>query len=142
MAVERFLDTNVLLYAYDLDAGAKREKALALVESAWLRVGSTAISVQVLQEFHVNFLRSGHPRSESTALLADFCLWPVVENTVAIFQLGLSLQDRWQLSTWDVMILASAHTCGARELLTEDFSHGQDYGGDRHQSAFMNPLTL
>jgi predicted nucleic acid-binding protein len=129
MSAERFLDTNILLYAYDLDAGAKRETALGLVEAAWLKAGGAAISVQVLQEFHVNFLRSGRSRSESAAVLADFCLWPVVENTVALFQLGLSLQDRWQLSTWDAMILAAAHTCGARELITEDFTHGQDYGG-------------
>lgn len=102
-----------------------------------MKPGSTAISVQVLQDFHVNFRRSGHPHSESAALIADFCLWPVVENSIAVFQLGLSLQDRWQLSTWDAMILAAAHTSGARELITEDFSHHQDYGGVRAINPFV-----
>jgi len=45
MPVNRFLDTNVLLYAYDLDAPAKRAVARAIVEEAWLQPGRTALSV-------------------------------------------------------------------------------------------------
>ena len=51
MPAERFLDTNILLYGYDLDAPAKRAIAQTFIEEAWLRSGQTAISVQVLQEF-------------------------------------------------------------------------------------------
>ena len=51
MPVERFFDTNVLLYGYDLDAPAKRLIAKALIEKAWQYPSRTAISVQVLQEF-------------------------------------------------------------------------------------------
>ena len=59
MPADRFLDTNILLYAYDLDAPAKRSVAMAIVEEAWRRPARTALSVLVLQEFHVNFVRSG-----------------------------------------------------------------------------------
>ena len=59
MNAARFLDTNILLYAYDLDAPAKRAVALRLVEQGWTALGDTAISVQVLQEMHVN-LDSAH----------------------------------------------------------------------------------
>lgn len=38
---------------------------------------------------------------------------------------------RWQLSLWDAMIVAAAQASGARELLTEDLNHGQNYGGIR-----------
>jgi len=58
MAAECFLDTNILLYAYDLDAPEKRAVAARLLERAWREPGSSAISVQVLQEFFVNFIRS------------------------------------------------------------------------------------
>lgn len=131
MPAERFLDTNILLYGYDLDAPDKRASALSLIERAWLQPGQIAISVQVLQEFYVNFTRKGHSHSEATTLIGDFTLWPVVENSLALFRLGLSLRDRWQLSLWDAMILAAAQTSGARELITEDLNHGQDYGGVR-----------
>lgn len=131
MPAERFLDTNILLYGYDLDAPEKRSIAQTLIEQAWLQLGRTAISVQVLQEFHVKFLRQGHSTEEASALIADFSNWPVIDNTLAVFRLGLSLQPRWQLSLWDAMILAAAQTSGARELISEDLNHGQNYGGVR-----------
>jgi predicted nucleic acid-binding protein len=137
MPAERFLDTNILLYGYDLDATGKRAVAQALVEEAWQQIGRTAISVQVLQEFHVNFVRSGHPPAEATALVGDFSLWPVIDNSLTLFRLGLALQTRWQLSLWDAMILAAAKTSGARELFSEDFNHGQNYGGLR----VINPFA-
>lgn len=137
MPAERFLDTNILLYGYDLDAPEKREVARALIEQAWVQPGRTAISVQVLQEFHVNFVRKGHSAEEADTLISDFSRWPVIDNTLAVFRLGLSLQSRWQLSLWDAMILAAARTSGARELLTEDLNHGQDYGGIRVINPFL-----
>jgi len=136
MLAERFLDTNILLYGYDLDAPAKRNIAQSLIEQAWLHPGRSAISVQVLQEFQVNFVRKGGSMEEAAVLIADFCHWPVIDNTLAVFRHGLSLQERWQLSLWDAMILAAAHVSGARELLTEDLNHGQDYGGVRAVNPF------
>lgn len=129
MTVKRFFDTNVLLYGYDLDAPEKRRVALDLIEQGWGNLDRTAISVQVLQEFFVNFVRAGHDPAEAAALVGDFSHWPVIENSLALFRLGVSLQARWRISLWDAMILAAAHTSGARELLTEDLNHGQDYGG-------------
>jgi predicted nucleic acid-binding protein len=107
-----------------------------LVEQAWCDPGSTAISVQVLQEFHVNLVRKGHPADEASVLIADFSLWTVIDNTLAIFRNGITLQARWQLSLWDAMILAAAQASGARELITEDLNHGQDYGRVRVVNPF------
>ena len=138
MPAERFLDTNILLYGYDLDAGKKRSTAQALIEDAWLKPGRTAVSVQVLQEFHVNFVRKGNSPDEAAAVIEDFCLWTVVDNTLPIFRHGLSLQSRWQLSLWDAMILAAASSSGAQELFTEDLNHGQSYDGVQA----INPFRL
>ena len=136
MPADRFLDTNILLYAYDLDAPAKRSVAMAIVEEAWRQPARTALSVQVLQEFHVNFVRSGHPLAEATLIVGDFSSWMVVENSLALFQRGLWLHSRWQISLWDAMILAAAESSGSRELLTEDLNHGQNYG----QVCVINPF--
>lgn len=131
MAVKHFLDTNILLYAYDLDVPEKRVIAGSILERALIEPGIAAISVQVLQEFHVNFVRRKHSLEEATALLEDFCHWRVIENTLPIFRSGLSLQARCQVSLWDAMILAAAMASGATELLTEDLNHGQVYGSVR-----------
>jgi predicted nucleic acid-binding protein len=137
MPADRFLDTNILLYAYDLDAPAKRAVARAILEEAWIQPSRTALSVQVLQEFHVNFVRSGHPVAEATLIIGDFTSWMVIENSLALFRRGLWLQSRWQISLWDAMILAAAESSGARELFSEDLNHGQDYGGVRAINPFL-----
>ena len=136
MSADRFLDTNILLYAYDLDAPSKRAVAKGILEEAWLQPGRTAVSVQVLQEFHVNFVRSGHSISEASLIVGDFTSWTVIENSLSLFQQGLRLQSRWQISLWDAMILAAAESSGARELLTEYLNHGQNYG----QVCVINPF--
>ena len=136
MPADRFLDTDILLYAYDLDAPTKRSVAMAIVEEAWRQPARTALSVQVLQEFHVNFVRSGHPLAEATLIVGDFSSWMVVENSLALFQRGLWLQSRWQISLWDAMILAAAESSGSRELLSENRNHGQNYG----QVCVINPF--
>jgi predicted nucleic acid-binding protein len=137
MAAERFLDTNILLYGYDLNAPEKRAVAQSFIERAWTETGRTAISVQVLQEFYVNFIRKGYPPADASALIGDFSLWPVIDNSLALFRLGISIQARWQLSLWDAMIVAAAQASGASELLTEDLNHGQDYGGVRAINPFL-----
>ncbi|MCK8603911.1 hypothetical protein [Desulfoferrobacter suflitae] len=45
-----FVDTNVLIYAHDRDAGRKHDVAAALLEALW-KEEAGAISTQVLQEF-------------------------------------------------------------------------------------------
>jgi len=137
MSVLKFLDTNILLYGYDRDAGIKREVALAQMQLGWQQIGSLAISVQVLQEFYVNFVRSQGSHPEASTIIEDLRLWPVIDNTQTLFALGLTIKERYDLSLWDAMIVAAARTSGAGELLTEDLNHGQDYGGVRVVNPFI-----
>ncbi|MFT6181973.1 MAG: putative nucleic acid-binding protein [Akkermansiaceae bacterium] len=137
MPAKQFLDTNILLYAYDLNAGEKREKAAAIVGEALISPAGTAISVQVLQEFFVNFIRSGQTAETAARLIDDFSSWTIVPNTFSLFKDGLHLQARWQLSLWDSMILAAAHRSGASTLITEDLNHGQNYGSATAKNPFL-----
>lgn len=137
MNAVRFLDTNILLYAYDLDEPSKRAVALRLVEEAWAAPGSTAISVQVLQEFFVNLERHGLSRSDAARIVRDYASWAVVDNTLELFLSALDEQARWKLSLWDSLILAAARASGASELITEDLSHGQNYGGIKAINPFL-----
>jgi predicted nucleic acid-binding protein len=63
-----FVDPNVLRYAYDPHAGARHERAAALVgDLGRQRAGS--VSVQVLQEFYVNATRKiAEPLETDTAI--------------------------------------------------------------------------
>ncbi len=137
MCAARFLDTNILLYAYDLDAPAKRAVALRLVEQGWTSPGDTAISVQVLQELHVNLCKQGTTHAAATRIIQDFDAWPIVENTYELLLAALDEKVRWKISLWDALILAAARSSGASELVTEDLNHRQDYGGIRVVNPFL-----
>ena len=128
MSVEYFLDTNILLYGYDLDAPEKRLIAADILENAWKFPETSAISVQVLQEFFVNFTRKDQRYTEAHLLIEDFCYWPVVENSLSLLGSSLTIRERWQLSFWDASIVAAAEASGAEKLLSEDLNHGQCYG--------------
>ena len=136
MPAVKFLDTNILVYAYDRAAPAKREVALRLVERGWSSPGEIAISVQVLQELHVNLVRRGVSSAEAAQIVRDFSLWPVVDNSLSLLLSALDEHSRWTISLWDALILAAARASGATELVTEDLNHGQDYGGVRVVNPF------
>jgi predicted nucleic acid-binding protein len=137
MNATKFLDTNILLYAYDLDAPAKRAVALQLVEQGWTSPGDTAISVQVLQEMRVNLGKRGVAQAEATRIIRDFAAWPVVDNTLDLLHAALEEQARWKISLWNSLVLAAARASGASELITEELIHGQDYGGVRVLNPFL-----
>jgi predicted nucleic acid-binding protein len=47
-----FVDTNILVYAHDLDAGRRHDIAVSVVEALWENENGI-VSTQVLQEFYV-----------------------------------------------------------------------------------------
>jgi predicted nucleic acid-binding protein len=136
MSVSRFLDTNILLYAFDQDAPRKRAIARKLVEDGWEMFGQSAISVQVLQELFVNLVRKNVDRELAATIVNDFAHWPVVETSLPLFRQALAEQARWQISLWDALIIVASRAVGAKELFTEDLQHGRDYDGVRVVNPF------
>jgi predicted nucleic acid-binding protein len=135
-----FVDTNVLVYAFDRTAGRKREMALQLVTGCWENENG-CLSLQVLQEFYVTVTRKiANPLQPTTArqIVAELAQWrlhaPEIEDLLQAIDLG----QRWQLSFWDAQIVQSAASLGCRVLITEDLSHGQHYGQVRVVNPFLD----
>jgi predicted nucleic acid-binding protein len=129
MNVDLFIDTNILVYSHDADAGAKHAKARELIEGIWLRREIPFLSVQVLQELHVNMCRKGVNVDRSSQIVGRYMSWRVVDNSRQLLQQGFAEQKRWGISFWDALIVAAARRAGATTLWSEDMSEGQDYGG-------------
>jgi predicted nucleic acid-binding protein len=133
-----FVDTNVLLYAYDTAAGQRHDRATDLVGRLWSE-RSGAISVQVLQEFFVNATRKvAAPLTPEAAIdrLRSLSRWrvhsPLADDVVA----AASLSQRHQLSFWDAMIVRSAAELHCDILWSEDLNDGQIVEGVRVQNPF------
>jgi predicted nucleic acid-binding protein len=133
-----FVDTYILIYAMDRSAGEKHTRALELIEQLWSS-SEGVISTQVLQEAIIYLRRKvAHRMSarETREALSGFFEWEVFVNTEESILKALDIQERFQTSFWDALILQAAQSAGAAILYTEDLADGQHYGTVR----VINPL--
>lgn len=126
-----FVDTNLLVYAYDDSSAVKRATVLTLFHRIF-RSGLGVISTQVLQELAVCLRRRvSRPLSpvEIRKIITELQQeWEVFVNGPEAVLRALDLEDRFQLSFWDSLIMQAAQASFATILYTEDLNHGQTYG--------------
>lgn len=124
-----FLDTNLLIYAHDSSAGAKRERAMELVVDLG-KLRSGALSVQVLSEFyHVATRKLGMASTTAEGIISNFGTWTIHRPGHGDILSAADLHRRLKTSWWDALILNSAIELGCTTLWTEDFNDGQRAGG-------------
>lgn len=126
-----FVDSNILIYAHDADAGRKHRIAADRLKELW-NSGGGRLSTQVLQEFYVNVTRKiKAPLSHSAAreVVRDYALWVETSLTAATVVRASEIGEIWQISFWDAMILAAAEQSGADRVLTEDMNAGAKIAG-------------
>ncbi|MCH7613955.1 MAG: PIN domain-containing protein [Candidatus Marinimicrobia bacterium] len=132
-----FLDTNVLVYAFDKSAGDKQDKARSLV-SVCIRNGSGNLSTQVLQEFYVVATRKLNIIPEMVkSVITSFYSLDIVSITPAIILDAIDTELRWEVSFWDALILQSAMVTNCSILYTEDLNHEQMYGNIQVINPFL-----
>ena len=130
-AAERFFDTNVLLYLLSADH-AKADRAEELLSSGGV------LSVQVLNEFASVASRKlrmsiADIREALAAVRAVCKVVPITEET---HDVGLEMAERYGLSIYDAMILASALLAGCKTIMTEDLQDRQTFGGLKIRNPF------
>jgi predicted nucleic acid-binding protein len=126
-----FVDTNILVYAHDLSAGEKHDRARELIQTLW-DTGLGCISIQVLQEFFVTVTRKvAHPiKTEDAArVIKDLATWNLHQPNANDVLGAIELQRHHQVSFWDAMILWSASQMKCSRLYSEDLSSDQMYEG-------------
>jgi predicted nucleic acid-binding protein len=129
--VRVFVDSNVLIYAHDADAGSKQRVAADRLRELW-ESGTGRLSTQVLQEFYVNVTRKiGSPLAAGAAreVMRDYAVWIESFVTGATIVRASEISEIWQVSFWDAMILAAAEQSGAAQLLTADLNGGARIAG-------------
>jgi predicted nucleic acid-binding protein len=134
-----FVDSNVLIYAHDSDAGAKQQRAAEKLRELWEN-GRGRLSTQVLQEFYVNAtqkIKKPLGRSVAREIIRNYGLWIESAITTSTLIRASEIGEAWNLSFWDGMILAAAEQDGVGELLSEDLKHGQVIAGIRVVNPFL-----
>jgi predicted nucleic acid-binding protein len=133
-----FVDANVLLYARDQDAPAKRLRARAWLEMLWRhRLGRT--STQVLSEYYVNAVRKYRiGADEAWDHVNRYFAWDPRPVDATVMIEARDVQRRHRLSWWDSLVVAAAQLQGCVLLLTEDMQDGASFG----TLAVRSPFTL
>jgi len=135
----QFVDTNVLVYAHDVTAGDKHNRARVLVKELWdTREG--CLSVQVLQEFFVTTTRKIPKPLEAPAaaqIIDDLAHWHVHAPAASDVLAAIDIHQRTGASFWDAMILRSAKELGCGTLSSEDLTSGQAFEGVEVSNPFL-----
>jgi predicted nucleic acid-binding protein len=138
MSGKTFVDTNVLIYAHDVDAKAKHEVAKAVLRRLWDE-RSGVLSPQVLQEFYVDVTRkisTPLPKDMAWLVVNSYTIW-CTETTPAEIASALRIEDESRIGFWDALILASAANCGAERILSEDLNLQHMISGIRIENPFV-----
>jgi predicted nucleic acid-binding protein len=136
-----FVDTNVLVYAYDRSEPEKQRLALEILDRLAMS-GSGMLSTQVLSEFFVAVTRKiAAPLSVDEAfdrVRSYLRAWAVVDVTAMIVLEATRGVREHQFSYWDAQIWAAARLNQIPTVISEDFNVGAVTEGVR----FVNPFAV
>ncbi len=130
MLAPDFLDTNVLVYAYDASAPAKQTVAQELVRKAI--AGEIVISSQVLAEFAATMLHKVSPPSRPEDVIALLDVLAPIKLVVpdgGIVRRAIEARSAYGLHFYDGMIVAAAERAKCGRIWSEDLNAGQEYFG-------------
>jgi len=134
-----FVDTNILVYAHDLDAENKHKIAKETIFKLWeSKLG--VLSTQVFQEFYVTLTKKiPNPIDKVIVrrLIKRYFSWEVVINNPEIIIQASEIEENYKISFWDALIVSAAFSQNAATILTEDLNHGQYIEGIKIKNPFL-----
>ena len=125
-----FLDTNVVVYAYDDRSPQKQEVARLLLKGGVN--GKTVVSAQVLAEFAATMLHKVSPAATEAAVMTALDALSnlrVVTPDAELVRRAVEARAAYGIHFYDGMIVAAAERAGCQRILSEDFNAGQKYFG-------------
>lgn len=136
-----FIDTNILIYAFDQSAPEKQRLAKQIIRRA-LETGGGSISAQVIQEFlsatHRKFkipMTLGERHEYLLNVLEPLCHY---FPSISSFEQALMIAEETGYSFYDSLILTAALESGCQTLLTEDLQHGRVIRGVVVRNPFLD----
>jgi predicted nucleic acid-binding protein len=123
------LDTNILVYAADLAAGERHNRALDIIDRAVRR--NCVLTLQALAEFfHVTTRKRIVARAEAAAQLRDWTTeFTTISADTAALWTALEFTVGGRFGWWDALLLATAERHGCGIVLSEDMQDGARFGG-------------
>lgn len=138
MSDEKYtLDTNILIYSVDREAGERHQQSIVLMEE--MSQCDCILTLQALSEFFSAATRKGKmPKSDAREQINDWMiLFPVITAEPRTLQRVMKAVEAHQFSFWDAMLLETAAQAGVTRFLSEDMQHGRNWRGMRVHNPYM-----
>lgn len=136
-----FFDSNIFLYMQTAAEPLKQARARELVEH-YGSANRIVVSTQVVQEFFsVGLRKLALPREQAKETVRILLSYPLVLLGPPHILHAIEIEERYQISFWDALILAAAESGGAEVLFTEDLNDGQRYGPVLVRNPFLTDDT-
>jgi predicted nucleic acid-binding protein len=138
MPAPDFLDTNILVYAYDVTDPAKQAVAQDLLRKAV--AGRLVISTQVLAEFAATLLHKLIPTlapADVVALLDTLAPIRLIAPDHEVVRRAVEARAAYGIHFYDGMIVAAAERAGCETIWSEDLNPGQKYFGVTVANPFL-----
>lgn len=126
-----FIDSNVLVYAYDLHEPRKKNIARDVLRQGMAN-DNIVLSAQVLGEFFVvttRRIQAPLTPGEALDIIETLSAIAVVEIDYLLVSKAIGVHQEYGISYRDALIVAAAQRAGCRTLLTEDMADAQAYNG-------------
>ena len=131
MTDKLFLDTNILVYAYDSHDLHKQAIAQALLTTS-IEQENGVISVQVLGEFFTvvtKHIKQPMSVEEAQQIIGSMSILPVQEIDLSLVNRAIVTHSRYKISYWDALIVSAAERSNCEKIVTEDLNDDQTYHG-------------
>jgi predicted nucleic acid-binding protein len=121
------VDSNVIVYALESDAGEKFERATNLLSCGVAR-GLRLPLQAVAETFTVLTRRKQWPSAQARQALEEImAAMPTFGYTAASIARAMALHERHGIPYWDAQMIATATEHGCSTLLSEDMQDGRRF---------------
>lgn len=136
------IDTNILIYSIDKDAGTRHDQARVMVDR--LADADCVLTLQALAEFfHAVTRKNKMPVAEAASMVCDWMeLFPVATADGRNLKEAMRLKEQEGFSFWDAMLIEAARASGVTRLLSEDLQDGRLIGALRVENPFKDDFNL
>ncbi len=138
MSGEKYtLDTNILIYSIDRQAGKRHQRSIELIEE--MSQHDCVLTLQALSEFYSAVTRKGKmPRDDAAAQVNDWMiLFPVVNAEPGVLKRAMKTVSDHQFSFWDAMLLETAVRAAVTRFFSEDMQHDRLWKGMSIQNPYV-----
>ena len=131
-----FVDTNVVVYAFDRADAYKQRIAIELLKGSERLVLSTQV---LLETWWVLTRRLTEPleKGEASEVIDRLSELPVVSTDPQLVLQAIATSRRFEIAVWDALIIEAARAAGCNRVLSEDLQTGQDFSGVTIENPFV-----